>query len=140
MTKRENKIYIKDLVRNKEVRLTPEEWVRQHLLNYLITELHYPKGLIKLESQVNFNGLEQRSDVVVYKTDGTVFLIAECKRPEVNITRDTLYQAIRYNTKLDAGHILITNGNEHHCFHVNKETGSIDVMESIPEYERNYSK
>lgn len=134
ITENKGKFFINDFIRNKKVRLTPEEWVRQHLLHFLVLNLNYPKGLIKIESNVKFNQLQQRADLIVYKPDGTVFLIAECKRPTVNITSDTLYQAVRYNSKLDAQFVLITNGNDHHCFSMKSKNGKLKVLDAFPEY------
>ena len=135
LTEREGRIYVKDFIRNKNIRLTPEEWVRQHLLHYLVQGLKYPKGLIKVETNVNINRLKQRTDIVVYNSSGEVFMVAECKRPEINVERDTLFQAVRYNAKLGAKYVLITNGNEHHCFNVDKKRNEIEVMEHFPTFE-----
>lgn len=137
ITEMEGKLFVKDIFRNKRVRLTPEEWVRQHLVHFLVENLEYPRGLIKVESNVMYNQLEQRTDIVVYNKDASVYLVAECKRPEVKITQEALYQAVRYNAELNASFIIITNGNDHRCFRVNRNTGKIEILEAFPEYHQN---
>ena len=129
-----NELYFQDIIRKKKLILTPEEWVRQHLIHYLIFHLNYPKSLFQLEAPVKFNNLDQRSDIVVYDRNGKVFLLVECKAYTVKITRNAFDQAIRYNSKINARYVLISNGSEHHCFYINEEKKSVEVMDAFPEY------
>jgi type I site-specific restriction endonuclease len=109
----ETKRQIFDEIRKKYVQLTPEEWVRQHLIKYIITEKNFPPGLIAVEKKVEYNGINKRADVVVYNKEGKPFLIAECKAPSVNITEAAFQQAVAYNYTLQAKYIVLTNGMQH---------------------------
>lgn len=104
-----------DIIRNKYVVITPEEWVRQHLLHYLINVLNYPKGLIAVEKQVVLNGLNRRFDLVCYNPDFSVSLLVECKKSGVKLTQQVFDQAFCYNTEMGACHVAITNGDELLC-------------------------
>lgn len=104
-----------DFVRKRYVALTPEEWVRQHLLRFLHETYRYPASLMAVEKAVNVNGLTQRADVVVYNREGKPWMIAECKAPSVALSRDTFYQAARYNLSLQVPFFLMTNGEDHFC-------------------------
>lgn len=108
-----------DFVRKRFVRLTPEEWVRQHLLRFLNTRYRYPASLMAVEKQVMVNGLSQRADVVVYNRDGFPWMIAECKAPSVELSSETFYQAARYNLGLKVPFFLLTNGKVHYCAEFN---------------------
>lgn len=112
----ENKTLIFDIVRKKHVVLTPEEWVRQHVIHFLHTEKKYPLSLMAVEKQVKVNSLTQRTDVVVYNREGKPYIIVECKAPSVAISQGTFDQIARYNLELDAPFLLVTNGlNHYHC-------------------------
>lgn len=105
--------YIFDVVRKKFITLTPEEWVRQHLISYLITDLNLPIGLIGVEVSFSFNSINHRADVVVYNRKGEPILLAECKAPNVEITNEVVDQICRYNYALNAEYLLVTNGLNH---------------------------
>lgn len=121
-----------DIIRNRYVVLTPEEWVRQHLVHYLINVLNYPKGLIALEKQVPLNGLNRRFDLVCYKSDGSVFLLVECKKGGVKLSQQVFDQAFCYNTELSACHIAITNGDELMCGTLTN--GKLHLSNELPQY------
>ena len=127
-------ILVFDRIRRKKVLLEPEEWVRQHLVHYLIEHLNYPSGLIQLEVPVDVNHLKQRADVVAYDYDANPFLLVECKSFSVNLDQDCLGQLLRYNAKIKAPYILLTNGMEHHCFHYNVNEEALIPMEAFPEF------
>ncbi|MEH6408154.1 MAG: type I restriction enzyme HsdR N-terminal domain-containing protein [Leeuwenhoekiella sp.] len=113
----ENKSFIFDRIRKKFVRLTPEEWVRQHTVNFLISEYMYPLSLINVEKEVILHGTKKRYDIVVFNKDGTINLIVECKAPSVKITQETFDQIARYNLALKASLLMVTNGHDHfYCF------------------------
>ena len=108
-----------DSVRKKFVALTPEEWVRQHFIHFMINIKKYPASLMGVEMLVKVNNLSQRSDIVVFQSNGNPWLIVECKAPHITINQDTFYQAARYNSSLKVPFIVITNGLEHYCLHFN---------------------
>ena len=93
----ENKVSIFDEIRKKFIILTPEEWVRQHVVQFLLEEKKYPKSLINVEKVLKVNGLRKRYDVVVFNSDGSIFILIECKAPEVKIAQTTFDQIARYN-------------------------------------------
>jgi hypothetical protein len=114
---RENgEIYVYDRIRKKNILLTPEEWVRQHFIHYLIHTCNYPKSLFKIESGLQYNTLQKRSDIQVYSRQGTVFMLVECKSFSVTLNDNTLKQASTYNKTIDAEWLVITNGLNHYAF------------------------
>lgn len=104
-----------DPIRGVYLVLTPEEWVRQHLIAYLVSHCGVQPLRIVEEYAVPLNGQPQRADVVVVDDDGCPLLLAECKAPEVAINKQTLAQAVRYNSVLQARYIILTNGLKHYC-------------------------
>ena len=96
----ENKVAIFDEIRKKFIILQPEEWVRQHCVQYLIQHKNYPKSLINVEKELILNDLKKRYDIVVFNPNGSIFLIVECKAPEIKINQSTFDQVAQYNLKL----------------------------------------
>ena len=135
ITCKEEGDYIFDVFRRKNIFLTPEEWVRQHILHYLHNDLGYPKGLLKVESGVAYNKRLKRSDIVVYNNLGNPFMLVECKAPSVKISQSTLEQAAMYNRTLNADIILLSNGLTHYTFKLNDQ-GKIVNLAEIPTYEK----
>lgn len=112
----ENKWFIFDEIRKKYVLLTPEEWVRQHVVRFLIEIKNYPKSYINVEKIVKINGMNKRYDVVVFNPQGEIFLLVECKEPNVAITQAVFDQIARYNSNLNAQFLMVTNGlNHYYC-------------------------
>lgn len=107
------KVY--DPRRRKWLVLTPEEWVRQHFVNYLVEHLGYPRAMVANEVGLKFNGMQRRCDTVVYRRDLSVGCIVEYKRPTVEITGKVFDQAARYNSILGATHLIVSNGLRHYC-------------------------
>lgn len=130
----ENKLFIFDFIRKKEVVLTPEEWVRQHFLMYLVTEKKYPASLIAVEKKLTINTLTKRTDIVVYNTDGKPAIIVECKAPNVNITQQVFDQIARYNLKLTAQYLIVTNGLHHFYCQIDAENETYLFLEDIPNW------
>ena len=128
------KVQIFDVIRKKYVALTPEECVRQNFSNYLVSNLMYPAGLIAVEMLVKVNGLSQRAEIVVYSKKGKPVIIVECKAPGVSVTKTVFNQAARYNSKLDAGYLIVTNGIEHFCAKLIDSNGNYEIMNVIPDY------
>lgn len=112
----DGKVAIFDYLRKKYVILTPEEEVRQGIVDFLIYEKNYPKSLIKLESGLSYNTLNKRSDILVFDNQAAAFLLVECKAREVKIDQKVIEQATRYNLTLKAKYICITNGVSTFCF------------------------
>jgi hypothetical protein len=132
----ENKIRIFDVIRKKFVILQPEEWVRQHLVHYLIDEKNYPKTLINVERQLTLNGLNKRYDIVVFKSDGSIDILIECKAPQIEITQETFDQIARYNLQLRANYLIVSNGLNHFFCKMDFENEKYTFLEQIPDFSR----
>lgn len=130
----DGKTLILDSVRRKFVRLTPEEWVRQHWLHYLTAGLNYPKGLLAVEKSFRYVGAMQRADVVAHDARGAAVLALECKAPEVPITQDVWDQAARYNTVLQAKLLVVSNGTTHFVCHTDHAAQTVRFLDAIPSY------
>lgn len=130
----ENKYFIFDIVRKKYMVLTPEEWVRQHIIHYLIEEKKYPISLIAVEKKVTVNKLTKRTDILVFNAKGNPHIIVECKAPSIKISQDTFDQIARYNLKLEASYLIVTNGLTHFYSFMDLKNESYVFMENIPNY------
>lgn len=119
-----------DETRKKWVSLTPEEWVRQNFLQYLIQVKKYPASLIAVEKEIAVADTKKRFDIVVYDKNHQPFMIIECKEMNVALDEKTLQQALRYNINLQVKYIIITNGSC--CFGFSTEGGRITELEKIP--------
>lgn len=129
---KEGKLYIFDVLRKKYVFLTPEEWVRQHFIHFLISEHGYPKALMRVEGGLLFHGLPRRTDLVVYDRGGNAFAVVECKDIGVPLTQEVFDQAAGYNQVLKAPYLILVNGLEYQCFRIDFLTGSCQVLGDIP--------
>ncbi len=134
---RENKLYIFDIIRKKNVVLTPEEWVRQHFIHYLIEEKNYPKSLVSVEKQLKFNNLVRRTDILIFNNLGLPFIIVECKAPNVKISQDAFDQIARYNLKLQAKYLIVTNGLQHFYCNMDHQKMQYNFLKEIPKYSKN---
>jgi hypothetical protein len=123
-----------DFVRAKYVALTPEEWVRQHFLNYMVTDLGYPPGLIKVEASFRLNSMLRRADILVYSRTGAPVLIVECKAPEIKINQTVFDQIINYNFNYCVKYIIVTNGLKHYAAEVDQVTKRFSFLEQMPDY------
>ncbi|MDA7803216.1 type I restriction enzyme HsdR N-terminal domain-containing protein [Crocinitomix sp.] len=123
-----------DELRKKYVKCTPEEWVRQQFIHYLIHHLNYPMGRMVSEYKVNYNGMNKRCDIAIYDENKNAQFIVECKAPSVKITEDTFYQIAKYTYVLKAPYLILTNGMEHYCAYVDRNSGSIQYLQEIPNY------
>jgi len=123
------------LIRKKWIVLTPEEWVRQHFLNLLISYLNYPKGRISLEHSLKYFRNDKRSDIVVFDQEGEVFLIVECKSYNEKLDQKTLNQIAQYNKVLNAKYLAITNGLLHFVW--KKEADELIQLNDFPNYKDN---
>ena len=133
----ENNTHIFDVVRKKFVVLQPEEWVRQHCIQYLIQEKNYPISLINVEKVVLINGLKKRYDIVVFDSNGSLVLVVECKAPKVKISQTTFDQIARYNLTLKAHYLMVTNGLNHYFCTMNHDFESFEFLQNLPDYNTN---
>ncbi len=108
-----NKLQLFDGIRKKFVDVTPEEWVRQHIIHYLINEKQFPSSVISVEKQISLNGTKKRYDVVVFNNALKPILIIECKAPHIEIDQLTINQALRYNLELNVPFVFLSNGLSH---------------------------
>lgn len=132
----QNKRYIFDIIRKKFILLQPEEWVRQHVLHFLVTTKNYPKTRINVEKQLTINHLKKRYDIVVFNPDGTLHLLVECKAPEITINQHTFDQIAQYNTRLQAGYLMLTNGRKHYYCKMDHKQEKYQFLEAIPDFSR----
>ncbi|MFJ1424700.1 type I restriction enzyme HsdR N-terminal domain-containing protein [Capnocytophaga canimorsus] len=130
----ENKTLIFDEIRKKFVVLQPEEWVRQHVVQFLIQEKSFPKSLINVEKELMINGLKKRYDIVVYKNTGEILLVVECKAPDILINQKVFDQVFRYNLSLQASVLMVTNGFQHYYAMIDYNSNKLLFMESLPDY------
>ncbi len=130
----ENKVAIFDEIRKKFILLTPEEWVRQNTLQYLIQDNKYPKSYINVEKVIKINNLSKRYDIVVFQPNGDIFLLIECKAPEVPISQNTFDQIARYNLVLKAKYLMVTNGLNHYFCQMDFENEKYLFLKELPEY------
>ncbi|MEL1240301.1 type I restriction enzyme HsdR N-terminal domain-containing protein [Flavobacterium flavipallidum] len=130
----ENKTAIFDEIRKKFIILTPEEWVRQHVVRFLLEEKQYPKSLINVEKVLLVNGLRKRYDVVVFKPDGSIHILVECKAPEVKITQLTFDQIARYNMTMKSNFLMVSNGLNHYFCQMDYENEKYDFQPELPDY------
>jgi len=130
----ENNTYIFDVIRKKFVVLQPEEWVRQNCIQFLINEKNFPVNLINVEKVVRINGLNKRYDIIVYNSDGSIFLIVECKAPKVKISQSAFDQIARYNLTLKASYLMVTNGLNHYFCTIDHNLGIYNFLKELPSY------
>jgi hypothetical protein len=134
VSQKNGKRFIFDPLRQKNVVLTPEEWVRQHFVNYLITERNYPIELLANEVTISFNHLSRRCDTVVYDCYLKPLAIIEYKAPSVPVTQAVFEQIARYNISLRVGFLLVSNGLTHYCCRIDYEKVTYSYFTDIPEY------
>jgi hypothetical protein len=132
---RENKgkVLIFDSFRRKFVVLTPEEWVRQHFLHYLVSAYEYPPALMSVETGLQYHGLAKRSDILVLDRSGAPFVLIECKAPQIRLNEAVLAQALSYNAIYQAPHVVLTNGHQWPCWALSSESGPL-LLPDLPSY------
>ena len=130
------KLQIYDDIRKKYLVLTPEEWVRQNFVKYMVNELNYPKGLMAIEKGLKVNKLQRRTDVVVYNKAMNPMLIVECKATDVKITQETFNQIANYNIALKVPYLVVTNGLNHYISKIDFKDKSYLFIDEIPKFEQ----
>lgn len=128
--KEQGKEMLFDPLRKKWIVLTPEEWVRQNFVQFLIQEKKYPSALVAVEKEIRLGELKKRFDILVYDTTHQPWMIVECKAAAIALTEEVLQQALRYNISVPVRYLLITNG--HTCMGWSKEEGRLIALEEMP--------
>lgn len=128
----ERSIY--DRLRQKYVALTPEEWVRQHFVEFMIVHRGYPASLMANEVGITLNGTKRRCDTVVFDRRGLPLTIVEYKSPEVAVTQNTFDQIVRYNMVLHARYLIVSNGLTHYCCAIDYDGHTYTFLDDVPEY------
>lgn len=123
-----------DAIRKKYVRLTPEEWVRQHVVLYLMHEKSYPASRISVEHSLKYNSLSRRADILFFGKYGLPMLVVECKAPDIKINQQVFDQVVRYNYMLRVRYVMVTNGIQNYCCEVNYENQHCNFLDDIPDY------
>ena len=132
--KQDGHVLIFDILRKRYVQLSPEEWVRQHMIHFLIHHRGFPPGLIAVEKEVDVCGLRQRFDLLCHDRQGHPLLVVECKAPSVPLSQAVFDQAFRYNHTLAARFVVVTNGCTHYCGEICEGT-SFRLLADIPFFE-----
>lgn len=129
------KAMIFDPLRKKYVRLTPEEWVRQHFVQYLVQDLGTPAALVAIEAGFTYQGMARRADVIVHDRQGQPLLMVECKAPSVPISQGVFDQVARYNKIVGARYLVATNGLDHYACVLDHAAHTYHFLDAIPPYE-----
>lgn len=132
--KEDGKDFIFDRTRKKYVVLTPEEWVRQNFIQYLIKEKKYPEALMAVEKKIVVNEKPKRFDLLIYLRNGQPHLIAEFKAPNVKITQETFDQVVRYNMALRVEMVVVSNGMEHFACEIDYKKNTYSFLQQVPEF------
>ncbi len=123
-----------DVLRRRHVALTPEEWVRQHFVHYLINELGYPAALLANEVSLSLNGMQRRCDSVLYDRHARPRMLIEYKAPSVPLTQQVFDQISRYNIVMRVRYLIVSNGLTHYCCRVDYESGTYQFLRELPSY------
>ncbi|MDR1368513.1 MAG: type I restriction enzyme HsdR N-terminal domain-containing protein [Dysgonamonadaceae bacterium] len=134
----DGKQYVFDRLKRRYTRLTPEEYVRQHFINYLIEYKKFPESLLANEIQIELGNIKKRCDTVLYDKFLKPVLIIEYKSPKIAINQDTFDQISRYNMKLQVPWLIVSNGLQHYCCKVDFNSGTCSFLNDIPDYDDIY--
>jgi len=134
LIEKEGKLSIFDQVRKKYVVLTPEEWVRQHVVQYLISEKNVPLSLVRIEAEIQLYKTKKRFDIAVFDRNGLPLLLVECKAPSVPLSESVLDQAVRYNISMKVSFLMLTNGLQHVFYRIDPENGFVQQIGELPAY------
>jgi hypothetical protein len=134
LSSRAGRIYVNCLVRKKQIILTPEEWVRQHLIAFLHFHQGYPLEKIAVEKQIQYNGFTRRWDIVIYNTQFDAEVLVECKAPEIKLTHEVFMQISTYQQKLGANFLILSNGDTHLVYGIDTNEKQLLLMEHFPKH------
>lgn len=137
ITQKEGKLFIYDGIAKKYRSLTPEEWVRQHCLNFITQHLNYPATNIQIERNHKIDQLNRRTDIQVFDAQGQVFMLIECKAPHIPITAITFQQASQYQKKNQAKYVVLTNGLENYIYQIDINKQETIQLAQFPSYYEN---
>ncbi len=135
LSKKNEQLCVWCIVRKKTLILTPEEWVRQHVIHFLINQKNVPLGLISSELGIQIHQLNRRCDVVIFGKDQSAKLLVECKAPEVKLNQNTLQQIAHYNATLNVDYLWITNGIEHALYFIDRNNNQIKILNELPDFD-----
>jgi len=130
----DSKVYLFDVIRKKFLVLTPEEWVRQNFIRYLVEEKGFPGSLMAVETGLKLNGNQFRADLLIYSKNRKPLMIVEFKAPEVKITQKTFDQVARYNLTFEVPFLIVSNGLDHYCCQVNFESKDYSFFTEVPAF------
>lgn len=133
--KKEGKVYVKDPIRKKNLLLTPEEWVRQHCIQFLHQELGYPNSTIGLEGKLTINQQTKRFDILAYQ-NSKPFILVECKAAQIKIDQNVFDQIARYNLELNVPFIWVTNGLKHFFATIDYQNQKYNFIKELPPFNR----
>lgn len=134
LSSQKGKTTIFDVIRKKYIVLTPEEWIRQHLIHYLVQHINYPRSLISVEDGLKVNKLQKRSDVIVYDRKGDTFLLVECKSAKIKISQKDMNQLSVYNQKYKAQYLALTNGLSLVVCKMDYNTRTFEFLDGLPDF------
>lgn len=134
---KENKRYIFDQIRKKDIQLTGEEWVRQHCVQFLLQEKKYPISLVNVEKSIQVYEMTKRYDIIVFYPNGKVNILIECKAPNIEITQTVFDQIAQYNLSVNSDYLMVTNGIKHIYCQLNTVEKSYHFLPSLPNYTLN---
>lgn len=126
----ENREFIFDELRKQWVRLTPEEWVRQNFIQYMVQTNHYPASLIGVEKEIQLGALKKRFDLLVFNSNHEPWMMIECKAMDVELGADVLQQVLRYHAAIPVSFLVITNGLYTFCY--KKNNRELEAMDALP--------
>lgn len=132
LIRKDEVVFVRCLIRKKDLVCTPEEWVRQHVIHLLISEKKVPKGRIASEYPLVYNGRSKRADLVVFNEFGEPEMIVECKAPEIPITEKVVHQIAQYNSQLNVNRLFLTNGLQHVFCEIDRDNGRLTYFEEWP--------
>ncbi|MBQ8968880.1 MAG: type I restriction enzyme HsdR N-terminal domain-containing protein [Bacteroidaceae bacterium] len=134
LTQRNGQTCVFDELRRRYIKVTPEEWVRQHFVHFLIGHLGYPQGLLANEVSLSLNQTTKRCDTVLYDLQARPRMIVEYKAPHIELTQKVFDQISRYNIVLRVPYLIVSNGIQHYCCRIHYELGRYEFLPEIPAY------
>ena len=135
ITKKGDELFVWCVARKKTLVLTPEEWVRQHVIHYLVNDLKVPLGLIASEVSLSINKLSRRCDLIVFSKEIKPLLLIECKAVDVPLTENVFHQIAQYNFKLNVDYLMMTNGIHHVFCKIDRVNNKLIYLEKLPVYD-----